>query len=270
MHKRLFSALLVLAVCPGQGWGQPATPTKTTPRTGAALPKADSNASTKRVSELMGLNVQDAKGETVGEISDLMLDENGQVVYVALSIGGFLGIGDKLYAIPFDALQYGHDGDDSVATLDVTPETFKNAQGFGQDQWPDMNDRRWRENTDSTYKSVKRSQVAVNVDGVDADNTGLNARDTNADGDDPRNWTAFDQSNDQADIDLVAKLRSEVLDIDDLSVNGRNIKIITNGGQVVLRGPVNSADERTAIETVVRRVADGQEIHNLLEVEKNP
>ena len=261
--------LLLLALVPVRGQAQPAATAEHALRNGSALRQDNRNAS-RRVSELLGLNVQNVQGETVGEISDLMLDEKGKVVYVALSIGGFLGIGDKLYAVPFDTLHYPPDGDDEVAALDVTPETFKNAQGFDQDHWPDMNDRRWRESTDSTYKSVKRSRALVNIGGVDADNTGVNARDANASGDDPKNWTAFDQSNDQADIDLVAKLRSEVLAMVDLSTNGRNIKIITNDGQVVLRGPVKSVDERMAIENVVRRVADGQEVHNLLEVEKNP
>lgn len=218
-----------------------------------------------RASEVIGLNVQNAAGDTVGEISDLVIDPDGKISYVALSVGGFLGMGDKLFAIPFDAFHCRHDGDDVVVTLDVTPDTFENAQGFDQDHWPNMTDRRWREDTASRYKSVNRSRTEADREGLDADNTGVNARDVKT-----RNWTAFDQSNKQADIDLVANLRSEVLKLDNLSMNARNIKIITNAGHVVLRGPVKSVGEREAIEKVVRRIAGDDNIDNQIEVEKNP
>ncbi|QDU98163.1 BON domain-containing protein [Lignipirellula cremea] len=97
---------------------------------------------------------------------------------------------------------------------------------------------------------------------ADRDNTAVNERD--ADGD---NATPFDQSNDQADIDLVAKIRANVLEIDDLSTNGRNVKIITNDGNVVLRGPVATAAERTAIEQVAKDAAGADKVTSQLEVE---
>jgi osmotically-inducible protein OsmY len=98
---------------------------------------------------------------------------------------------------------------------------------------------------------------------TDRDNTAVNERD--ADG---STKTPFDQSNEQADIDLAAKIRAEVLKIEDLSVNGRNVKIITNEGKVVLRGPVNSAAERDAIAEVASDAAGQGNVTNQLEVEK--
>lgn len=65
---------------------------------------------------------------------------------------------------------------------------------------------------------------------VEPDNTQVNERD--ADG---NTATPFDQSNDQADIDLAAKIREQVVDVDDMSVKGQNVKIITNAGKVILR-----------------------------------
>jgi osmotically-inducible protein OsmY len=99
--------------------------------------------------------------------------------------------------------------------------------------------------------------------GTDRDNTAVNERD--ADG---ANVTPIDQSNEQADIDLVADIRARVLEIDDLSVNGRNVKIITNAGKVLLRGPVASAAERDAIAKVAADLAGGQNnVNNELEVQ---
>jgi hyperosmotically inducible periplasmic protein len=99
---------------------------------------------------------------------------------------------------------------------------------------------------------------------TDRDNTGVNQRDTNDD-----KQTSFDQSNSQADTELVANLRSSILEIDDLSINGRNIKIITNEGRVVLRGPVDSAAERDAIEKVAKEVAGADNVKSELEVEND-
>lgn len=99
---------------------------------------------------------------------------------------------------------------------------------------------------------------------VDRDNTAVNERDAS-----DATVTPMDQSNDKADIDQVAEIRSEVLDLDDLSVNGRNVKIITDHGKVVLRGPVATAAERDAINKVAERIAGAGNVTNQLEVEKD-
>jgi|GEM_PF-3248391 len=96
------------------------------------------------------------------------------------------------------------------------------------------------------------------------DNTAVNQRDS-----DGGTKTPFDQSNTTADTELVAKLRSEVLKIDKLSINGRNIKIITNDGKVVLRGPVESAAEHDSILKVVNGIAGESNVTDDLEVKVN-
>mgnify|MGYP003636301932 CR=1 FL=1 len=98
----------------------------------------------------------------------------------------------------------------------------------------------------------------------DRDNTAVNERDA-----DDRTVTPMDQSNASADIDQVAAIRKAVLDIEDLSVNGRNVKIITDGGKVVLRGPVASSTERDAIARIAGKVAGTGNVTNELEVEKD-
>lgn len=86
-------------------------------------------------SSLRKNDVRNAAGEDLGEIKDFMIDlNNGSVVYAVLSFGGFLGIGDKLFAIPWDALHV--DTDDEVFVLDVDKEQLKDAPGFDEDDWP--------------------------------------------------------------------------------------------------------------------------------------
>jgi osmotically-inducible protein OsmY len=98
----------------------------------------------------------------------------------------------------------------------------------------------------------------------DADNTVRNQRDQNE-----ATKTPFDQSENQADLDISANIRKSIVDDDSLSVNAHNVKIITNGGIVTLRGPVNSAKEKQAIEMKAKQVAGVTRVENLLEIENH-
>ncbi len=95
-----------------------------------------------RASELIGLSVRTAKDEDKGKIKDLMLSPNGQVEYAAVSFGGFLGMGDKLFAVPLDALQIEwKDNKPDYARCEITEETIKQRQGFDNNRWPEQADR---------------------------------------------------------------------------------------------------------------------------------
>src|SRR5262245_12464829 len=99
----------------------------------------------------------------------------------------------------------------------------------------------------------------------DADNTARNA-DTSA----LSQTTPGDQGENEADLKISAAIRKAVVDDNALSVNGHNVKIVTAGGVVTLRGPVKTEQERTAIESKDKQVAGVTRVDNLLEVEKNP
>ncbi|SPB18196.1 PRC-barrel domain-containing protein [Caballeronia novacaledonica] len=80
--------------------------------------------------------------EDVGKIKDIMLDvPSGRVAYAVLSSGGFLGIGDTLRAIPWNALTL--DTDQKVFRVDITAERIKSEPGFDKDHWPSMADVSW-------------------------------------------------------------------------------------------------------------------------------
>lgn len=84
---------------------------------------------------LKGTNVKNLKKENIGEIQDLMINlETGNVEYAVLSFGGFLGIGDKYFAVPVEALKFSTTSRE--ITLDVDKERLKNAPGFDKDNWP--------------------------------------------------------------------------------------------------------------------------------------
>ena len=86
---------------------------------------------------IVGDKVLNTAGEQLGNIKDLMIDlDDGQIAYAVLSFGGFLGMGDKLFAIPWEALTLDLDTADHAFILDMDKEVLKNAPGFDKDDWP--------------------------------------------------------------------------------------------------------------------------------------
>jgi sporulation protein YlmC with PRC-barrel domain len=93
-------------------------------------------------STIIGDSVVNTRGEDLGKIEEIMLDINsGSVAYAVLSFGGFLGLGDKLFAIPWSALTLDEANERFV--LDIDKETLKNAPGFDKDNWPKTNNEEW-------------------------------------------------------------------------------------------------------------------------------
>jgi sporulation protein YlmC with PRC-barrel domain len=93
-------------------------------------------------STLSGDNVVDRTGESLGQIKEIMVDvPTGRVAYAVLSFGGFLGMGDKLFAVPWSALTL--DADNKQFILDVDRDRLKDAPGFDKNHWPSMAQSTW-------------------------------------------------------------------------------------------------------------------------------
>jgi sporulation protein YlmC with PRC-barrel domain len=88
---------------------------------------------------ITGDEIHNPSGEKLGELKEIMLDLNsGRVAYAVLSFGGFLGLGDKLFAIPWEMLTL--NSEDHAFVLDINKETLENAPGFDKDSWPNLAD----------------------------------------------------------------------------------------------------------------------------------
>ena len=86
-------------------------------------------------STLIDNGVRNPAGEDLGDIEELMIDMNsGRIAYAVLSFDGFLGLGGKLFAIPWDALSL--DTEEHKFVLNVDREQLENAPGFDKDNWP--------------------------------------------------------------------------------------------------------------------------------------
>jgi sporulation protein YlmC with PRC-barrel domain len=103
-------------------------------------------------STVSGDKVRNAAGEDLGKIEDIMIDlQQGRVAYAVLSFGGFLGMGSKLFAVPWSALTVDEDRKEII--LNVDKQTLENAPGFDKDNWPDMADPDWASQIHSHYGS---------------------------------------------------------------------------------------------------------------------
>lgn len=99
---------------------------------------------------LIGNHVFNHKDESLGDIKEIMLDmRNGKVGYAVLSFGGFLGMGEKLFAVPWAALSL--DTDNRRFVLNVDKDRLQDAPGFQKDKWPDMADQSWADAIHSYY-----------------------------------------------------------------------------------------------------------------------
>jgi sporulation protein YlmC with PRC-barrel domain len=101
-------------------------------------------------STITGDEVYNMQDEELGTIHDVMLDiTEGSIRYAVLSSGGFLGMGDRLFAVPWRALTL--DRENHRFLLDVDAERLKKAPGFDKDEWPNMADPTWNSTVDSYY-----------------------------------------------------------------------------------------------------------------------
>jgi sporulation protein YlmC with PRC-barrel domain len=108
-----------------------------------------------RASQLMGISVHSQDGNRVGSIADMVGDVKGKVIYVVLSHGGFLGIGDKLIPLPWDAIKPGEQAGTLVVNL--SKEALIKAPNFDSKKWPDFNQSEWNEKTKKYYHGSRRN-----------------------------------------------------------------------------------------------------------------
>jgi len=166
------SSATAQVAAPAASGTQPPASTQT-PST-STNPKA---AMHMRASKLIGMNIQNTEGKAVGSINDLVVDaDTGKIHYAAVTYGGFLGIGNKMFAVPFEAFQFRaarNNANDRVLVLDVTQSQLEGSVGFDEDNWPNFADETFTQDLDRRYKVQRKRAVGVdiNVDrgGVDVD-----------------------------------------------------------------------------------------------------
>ena len=102
-------------------------------------------------SKIIGEAVINRQNESLGKIHELVIDaKDGRLAYAVLSFGGFMGMGNKLFAMPWKAFEFA--ATENKLILNVDKEKLKAAPGFEQDaKWPDFADRTWGSRIYSYY-----------------------------------------------------------------------------------------------------------------------
>jgi sporulation protein YlmC with PRC-barrel domain len=119
---------------------------------------AEQNWQLHRASQAVGMKVKNANDEKLGKVEDIVVATgSGEIRYLALSFGGFLGIGDKYFAVPWDAVMLEHKDKEHFVMFDVTKEQLENAQGFDKDHWPDFGNDKWAAANDAHYTAQRRN-----------------------------------------------------------------------------------------------------------------
>jgi len=96
-----------------------------------------------RGNTFIGADVENPQGQNLGDIKDMVIDRaSGRIAYAVVSFGGFLGMGEKLFAVPWGAFAQPK-ADKDTFVLDIDKERLKNAPGFDAHNWPQMASREW-------------------------------------------------------------------------------------------------------------------------------
>jgi sporulation protein YlmC with PRC-barrel domain len=104
-----------------------------------------------KTANIIGNMVMNRQGEEMGEIDEVVIDVfNGRVAYLVLAFGGFLGMGVKLYAVPWKALYY--DNEQQVYVLNMTQDQLAQAPGFEKETWPEFTDEHWNRHVHAYYE----------------------------------------------------------------------------------------------------------------------
>jgi hyperosmotically inducible periplasmic protein len=210
-----------------------------------------------KASDIIGMTVKNRQDETLGKVSDLAVDlESGRIVVVVISSGGFLGMGQDLSAVPPTALAFNTERDG--LELDTNKEQLGAAPRFKSNEWPDFAEPGY---VGGVYRAYQVEPYFHTTATAQPDNTGRNVRDR---GD--RTLTPFDHGSSKADVNTTAEIRKAINASSNMSVNAKNVKVITAEGKVTLRGPVDSAEEKRLIGDIANRVASAGNVDNQLEV----
>jgi sporulation protein YlmC with PRC-barrel domain len=119
-----------------------------------------------RGKDLMGLNVYGEKDERLGDIQDLVIDPaRGKIRYAVVAFGGFLGMGDKYFAVPWSDIQFVSKGTTNSGTikedhciLAINKDELKNAPGFDKNNWPNFADQNWSSSVDKYYNEHRHTR----------------------------------------------------------------------------------------------------------------
>ncbi|MCW5590256.1 MAG: PRC-barrel domain-containing protein [Legionellales bacterium] len=103
-----------------------------------------------KTDQVIGVKVINQEDNNLGKIEELVLNKyEGNVEYAVLSFGGIMGIGDKLFPLPWKSLSY--EPDKNAFVINESKERLKNAPGFDKAHWPDLTSQTFTNQINTFY-----------------------------------------------------------------------------------------------------------------------
>lgn len=197
-----------------------------------------------RASQLIGLAITNAENESLGEIQDIVLDGgNRRIAYAVVAFGGFLGMGEKYFALPWRLIDIGQRSADDPprATLGLDHATLKAAPGFDKAKWPDMANPTWAGKVDDYYRL--RNEDAAPTGAAEPAATGAKVK-RGVDQAPASAQFVYRRLSQMIGMDVVDADYVELADIEDLVVN---TKLATVDGALLGFGGFLGMDENLAL-----------------------
>jgi hypothetical protein len=242
---------LILSLMPAFA---PLTMAAETPPSAQPTKSAEEAASNPpwRASKIIGTQVKNATDQVVGEVEDLIVDfKSGEILGVVVESGGFLGVADTLSTLPTSSLRY--DSKNQVFLTALTQEQLKKAPQFKKAAWLETH-------ASQLGTKLREFRDSIGGDVTAPDNSAQNEKDGKSDAPTP-----MDQGSSDEDLRITKNIRAAIIDAD-LSFNSKNIKVITQGGKVTLRGVVSTAEEHKTILAIAKQHVDPAAITDETEV----
>ena len=169
--KRMMSAAIILgctAIASAQGTKDKHATPQGTPPTVSKDELKKGLPFCHKATDIVGSKVKNTKGEDLGKVEELVIDPgSGSIEYAVISFGGFLGMGDKYFAVPFSLLRAPEvpEGDKwAHFTFDVDKSRLEKAPGFDKNNWPDVATPDWSKEVDVFYNTKRATEAASAVD----------------------------------------------------------------------------------------------------------
>ena len=129
-----------------------------------------------KASEVIGSKVKNQKGEDLGKVEELVIEPStGSIDYAVISFGGFLGMGDKLFAVPFSLLKAPEVPEGNRwanFTFDVDKSRMEKAPGFDKKNWPDIAASTWSQDIDRYYNTTRARPARAEGDDLNPPSDG--------------------------------------------------------------------------------------------------
>lgn len=197
----------------------------------AASPLGDQRSANK----LIGMDIHNQAGEELGTVDDIILDnQEGRIAYAVVSYGGILGIGEKHFAVPWQA--FSAEGD--MLTLNIDKERLKSAPGFEKGNLPNQADPMFHEEVHEFYDTepydVSQTEQERRFAQSPEEEEAFRATET-AEDEESWNWKFWTSRGDNEDwarrlsevigTEVVNRQNEDIGDIDDIAIDTREGRV---------------------------------------------